>query len=118
VSQSNQILMSRRNILPSSSYNPRRIQDLITLEKDCKMLFQNDAMSYPRRTESSASPVQKLQNSYCNLFNSTNTAVIKFRFHIQFLALTQTTVTYIHIDSLSVALSVNIYYFNHYKTTN
>jgi len=82
------------------------------------MLFQNDAMSYPRRTEYSDSSLQKLQNSYCNLFNLTNTAVIKFRFYTQFLALTQTTVTYFHIDSLSVALSVNIYYFNHYKTTN
>ena len=82
------------------------------------MLFQNDAMSYTRRTESSASPLQKLQNACCNLFNLTNTAVTKLRFYIQFLALTQTTVTYFHIDSLSVALSVNIYYFNHYKTTN
>lgn len=86
------------------------------------MLFQNDTMSYPRQTESSASPMQKLQNPFCNLFNLTNTAVIKFwfyvQFYIQFLALIQTTVTYFHRDSLPVALSVNIYYFNHYKTTN
>ena len=82
------------------------------------MQFQNDAMSYPRRTESSDSPLQKLKNSYCNLFNLTNTDVIKFRFYIQLLVLTQTTVMYFHIDSLSVALSVNTYYFNHYKTTN